>query len=72
MRAHSVLDGKPVSQAMKLARVKTMREAVTRGLPRFVRSGRQRRFLDLHGTGGAVVIWPAAARGKRRAAAATA
>ncbi|MND01771.1 hypothetical protein D3C83_208900 [compost metagenome] len=37
---------------MKLARVKTKREAVDIALRRFVHSGKQRRLLDLYGKGG--------------------
>jgi Arc/MetJ family transcription regulator len=52
MRTNIVLDEKLVKQAMKLANVKTKREAVHVALRRFVQSGRQKRLLDLYGTGG--------------------
>lgn len=52
MRTNIVLDDKLVKEAMKLANVKTMREAVDVALQRFVQSGKQKRLLDLHGTGG--------------------
>ena len=52
MRTNIVLDEKLVQEAMKLANVKTMREAVNVALQRFVQSGRQKRLLDLHGAGG--------------------
>ena len=52
MRTNIVLDDKLVREAMKLAGVKTKREAVHIALARFVRSGKQRRLLELHGTGG--------------------
>lgn len=52
MRTNIVLDDKLVREAMKLARAKTMREAVDIALRRFVQSGRQRKLLDLYGTGG--------------------
>jgi Arc/MetJ family transcription regulator len=47
-----VLDNRLVREVMKLARAKTMREAVDIALRRFVQSGRQKRLLDLYGTGG--------------------
>lgn len=52
MRTNIVLDDKLVREAMRLANVKTKREAVDVALRRFVQSGRQKRLLDLHGTGG--------------------
>jgi Arc/MetJ family transcription regulator len=52
VRTNIVLDEKLVREAMKLANVKTKREAVDVALRRFVLSGRQRRLLALKGTGG--------------------
>jgi len=52
MRTNIVLDDKLVKEAMKLADVRTMREAVDLALRRFVQSGKQRKLLDLYGTGG--------------------
>ena len=52
MRTNIVLDDKLVSEAMKIARVKTKREAVDVALRRFVQVGRQRRLMQLKGTGG--------------------
>ncbi len=52
VRTNIVLDDKLVREVMKLARVRTMREAVDVALRRFVQSGRQKKLLDLHGTGG--------------------
>jgi Arc/MetJ family transcription regulator len=52
VRTNIVLDEKLVKEAMKLANVKTRREAVDIALRRFVCSGKQRRLLELHGTGG--------------------
>lgn len=52
MRTNIVLDDKLVKEAMKLANVKTKREAVHVALRRFVQSGRQKRLLDLYGDGG--------------------
>lgn len=52
MRTNIVLDEKLVREAMKLANVKTKREAVDIALRRFVHSGKQRKLLDLYGTGG--------------------
>jgi Arc/MetJ family transcription regulator len=52
VRTNIVLDEKLVKEAMKLANVKTKREAVEIALRRFVHSGRQRKLLDLHGAGG--------------------
>jgi Arc/MetJ family transcription regulator len=51
-RTNIVLDDRLVREAMKLAKVKTKREAVDIALRRFVHSGKQRRLLDLYGTGG--------------------
>ena len=52
MRTNIVLDDRLIRQAMKLANVKTKREAVDLALRRFVQSGRQRKLLDLFGSGG--------------------
>lgn len=52
MRTNIVLDEKLVREAMRLARVKTMREAVNVALRRFVQSGRQKKLLELYGSGG--------------------
>ena len=52
MRTNIVLDEKLVREAMKLARVKTMREAVNIALQRFVQSGKQKKLIDLYGSGG--------------------
>lgn len=52
MRTNIVLDEKLVKEAMKLANVKTKREAVHVALRRFVQTGRQKRLLDLRGDGG--------------------
>ena len=52
MRTNIVLDDKLVRQAMKLANVKTKREAVHVALERFVQSGRQKRLRELYGSGG--------------------
>ena len=52
MRANVALDDRLVKEAMKLANVRTMREAVDLALQRFVRIGRQRRLLHLYGSGG--------------------
>ena len=52
MRTNIVLDDKLVKEAMRLANVRTMREAAAVALRRFVQSGRQRKLLDLYGTGG--------------------
>ena len=52
MRTNIVLDDKLIREAMKLANVKTKREAVDMALRRFVQSGKQRKLLDLFGTGG--------------------
>jgi Arc/MetJ family transcription regulator len=45
-------DATLIREAMKLANVKTKREAVDLALRRFVHSGKQKRLLDLHGSGG--------------------
>lgn len=52
MRTNIVLDDRLVEQAMRLAKVKTKREAVDIALQRFVQSGQQKRLLELFGTGG--------------------
>ena len=52
MRTNIVLDEKLVREAMKLAKVGTKREAVDIALRRFVQSGKQKKILDLYGTGG--------------------
>ena len=52
MRTNIVLDEKLVREAMKLAKARTMREAVDIALRRFVHSGKQKKLLDLHGAGG--------------------
>ena len=52
MRTNIVLDDKLVREAMKLAQVKTKREAVLIALTRFVQSGKQKRLLELRGQGG--------------------
>ena len=52
MRTNIVLDDKLVKEAMKLADVRTMREAVDLALRRFVQSGKQRKLLELYGSGG--------------------
>ena len=52
MRTNIVLDEKLVREAMKLANVKTKREAVEVALRRYVHSGRQPRLIALKGTGG--------------------
>jgi len=52
VRTNIVLDDKLIKEAMRLANVRTMREAVAVALRRFVQSGRQRKLLDLYGTGG--------------------
>ena len=52
MRTNIVLDDRLVREVMKLAKVKTKREAVDVALRRFVQVGRQRRLLALKGTGG--------------------
>lgn len=52
MRTNIVLDEKLVRAAMKLAKVASKREAVDIALRRFVHGGRQKKILDLYGTGG--------------------
>ncbi len=52
MRTNIVLDDRLIKEAMKLANVTTKREAVDIALRRFVQSGRQKKLLDLYGTGG--------------------
>ena len=52
MRTNIVLDDRLVTLAMKLAKVKTKREAVDVALRRFVQAGRQKKLLDLYATGG--------------------
>jgi len=52
MRTNIVLDDRLIREVMKLAKVKTKREAVDVALRRFVQIGRQRRLLSLKGTGG--------------------
>ena len=52
MRTNIVLDDRLVREAMKLAKARTMREAVDIALRRFVQSGRQKKLLDLYGAGG--------------------
>ena len=52
MRTNIVLDDKLVRQAMKLANVRTKREAVDAALRKFVQCGQQKRLLELFGTGG--------------------
>ncbi len=52
MRTNIVLDDRLVKEAMRLAKAKTMREAVDIALRRFVQSGKQRKLLDLYGIGG--------------------
>jgi Arc/MetJ family transcription regulator len=52
VRTNIVLDDRLVRQAMKLANVKTKREAVDLALRRFVQSGKQRKLLELFGGGG--------------------
>ncbi len=52
MRTNIVLDDKLVKEAMKLANVRTKREVVDVALRRFVQNGRQKKLLELYGTGG--------------------
>jgi Arc/MetJ family transcription regulator len=52
VRTNIVLDGKLVKEAMNLAKVSTMREAVDVALRRYVQIGRQKKMLELFGTGG--------------------
>ncbi|MCX7961211.1 MAG: type II toxin-antitoxin system VapB family antitoxin [Burkholderiales bacterium] len=52
MRTNIVLDDRLVREAMRLAGARTKREAVDLALRRLVQSARQRRLLELFGTGG--------------------
>ena len=52
MRTNIVLDDRLVKEVMKLAKARTMREAVDIALRRFVQSRKQKRLLDLYGRGG--------------------
>ena len=52
VRTNIVLDEKLVREAMKLANVRTKREAVDVALRRFVQSGRQKKLLELYVKGG--------------------
>jgi Arc/MetJ family transcription regulator len=52
LRTNIVLDEKLVREAMKLANVKTKREVVDLALRRYVHSGKQKKLLDLEGSGG--------------------
>jgi len=52
VRTNIVLDDRLVREAMKLAGVKTKREAVDIALRKFVQSGKQKKLLDLFGDGG--------------------
>ena len=52
MRTNIVLDDKLVRQAMKLANVRSKREAVDAALRKFVQVGQQKKVLELFGTGG--------------------
>jgi Arc/MetJ family transcription regulator len=52
VRTNIVIDEKLVREAMKLAKVGTKREAVDMALRRFVQSGKQKKVLELFGTGG--------------------
>ncbi len=52
VRINIDLDDKLAKEAMQLANVRTIREAVAVALQRFVQSGRQRKLLNLYGTGG--------------------
>ena len=52
VRTTIVLDEKLVREAMKLANVRTMREAVDLALRRFVQSGKQKKIFELYGSGG--------------------
>jgi Arc/MetJ family transcription regulator len=49
MRTNIVLDDNLINEAMRLAHVKTKREAVDLALRRFVSSQKQRRILELVG-----------------------
>ena len=52
MKTNIVLDDNLVRQAMKLANVRTKREAVDAALRKFVQIGEQKKVLELFGTGG--------------------
>lgn len=52
VRTNIVLDEKLVKEAMKIAQVKTKREVVDLALRRFVHTGKQKKLLELHGSGG--------------------
>jgi Arc/MetJ family transcription regulator len=52
VRTNIVIDEKLVREAMKLAKVGTKREAVDMALRRFVQIGKQKKLLELFGTGG--------------------
>ena len=52
MKTNIVLDDNLVRQAMKLANVRTKREAVEAALRKFVQIGEQKKVLELFGTGG--------------------
>jgi Arc/MetJ family transcription regulator len=54
VRTNIVLDDKLVKEAMKLAGVQIARKVVELALERFVRIGRQRKLLELYGSGG---VW---------------
>ena len=51
MRTNIVLDDNLITEAMRLANVKTKREAVDLALRRFVAHQKQRRILELVGQG---------------------
>lgn len=52
LRTSIEIDEKLVREAMKLANVKTKREVVDLALRRYVHSGKQKKLLDLEGSGG--------------------
>ena len=52
VRTNIVLDDRLVKEVMKLAKARTMREAVDIALRCFVQSKKQKRLLDLYGAGG--------------------
>jgi Arc/MetJ family transcription regulator len=52
VRTNIVLDEKLIKEAMKLANVKTKREAVEIALRRFVHSGKQKKLLELYASRG--------------------
>jgi Arc/MetJ family transcription regulator len=52
VRTNIVLNDRLVREVMKLAKARTMREAVDIALRRFVQSGRQKKLLELYDTGG--------------------